>query len=251
MAISKGSATPPEDGSMTDRHRPQTRLATAAVLALSLAGLTAGCASDSGSTSPGEDITMDKPRVTTSKEGDLVVKRFDLDKNGQADVIKYFERFKSPDNPDVTKERIVRKEIDLNGDGTVDITRYYDDEGTAQRETVDLNLDGTIDATNYYDNGKLARKEVHGKDGESVIATRFYIGGKLQRVERDRNDDGKVDLWEYYENENLQRIGRDLNGDQKIDRWINRGPESTPNTGSERPTVGEPDSEPSPEPDSG
>jgi antitoxin component YwqK of YwqJK toxin-antitoxin module len=236
---------------MTDRHRPLSHTVHATAWALLLVGLTSGCASDSGSTAAGDEISMDKPQVTTTEEGDLVVKRFDLNKDGQADVIKYFERFKSPDNPDVTMERIERKEVDVNADGTIEITRYYDDEGNAKRETVDVNLDGTIDTTNYYDGGKLARKEVHGEDGESIIATRFYLGGELQRVERDRNNDGKVDYWEYYENESLQRIGRDLNGDQKIDRWIDRGPEGTPETDDARPTVGEPDSEPSPEPSSG
>jgi antitoxin component YwqK of YwqJK toxin-antitoxin module len=232
-----------------DRQRPLRRPATA-VLALLLVGLAAGCASDSGSTAS-DDVSMEKPQVTTTKEGDLVVKRFDLNKDGQADVIKYFERFKSPDNPDVTMERIEKKEVDVNADGRIEITRYYDDEGNAKRETVDVNLDGTIDATNYYDGGKLARKEIHGEDGKSIIATRFYLGGELQRVERDRNDDGKVDYWEYYENESLQRIGRDLNGDQKIDRWIDRGPEGTPETDDDRPTVGDPDSDASPEPTSG
>lgn len=201
-------------------------LALAALLLVSLA--TANCAGNNGDAD--NSIQMDEPKVqTVQKDDGSIIERYDLDGNGNADIVKHIQTYEDPDDPDVIKRRMVKKEIDVNSDGQIDIVTEYDEDGKRKKETVDANFDGARDFVNYFDNDALARKEIYGPNGENVATTRFYSGGKLSRVERDRNSDGKVDYWEYYDNETLERIGKDRNGDEKIDSWTYRAKkEETP-----------------------
>lgn len=214
--------------SLSSGSRPlrNRTLALAALLVVSLA--TTNC---SGSNGDGDgSITMDEPKIQTiQKEDGSIVERYDLAGNGKADIIKHIQTYEDPDDPDVIKRRIVKKEIDVNSDGQIDIVTEYDEDGKRKKETVDANFDGARNYVNYFDNDSLVRKEIYGPNGEDVVTTRFYSGGKLSRVERDRNTDGKVDYWEYYDNETLERIGKDRNGDETIDSWTYRAEkEETP-----------------------
>ena len=120
-------------------------------------------------------------------------------------------------DPRAKVDQLVRKELDLNWDGRVDIVttstpkpvsaRRWTSTTTARwtppllregqevRKERDLDGDGRTDSWIYYENGKLVRKE------------------------RDTNGDGKVDYWEYWENGQVDRIGEDLDGDGKVDQW--------------------------------
>lgn len=146
---------------------------------------------------------------------------FDVDNDGKVDVTKVLEEYPDPDDPSVTKTRLVKKLVDVNYDGKVDFVRNYNDLGVVVTEEVDLNLDGTPDVINYLDKKTVVKKEMI--DGErKVIETRYYGDGQLQRVEKDSNDDGKIDYWEFYEQGILDRIGRDANGDGRADAWTTR-----------------------------
>jgi hypothetical protein len=141
---------------------------------------------------------------------------FDLDRSGRPNLWRY-------SIVEDGKERVVRKERDLNGDGRVDMWEAYDKDGNLVKQVFDLDFDGKPDLVLSYEKGQLVTKEfAPGFDG-MVRTTEYYEDGKLVRKERDTKGDGKVDTWEYYENGELDRIGVDLDGDGQIDRWTRRG----------------------------
>ncbi|MFB6263569.1 MAG: hypothetical protein ABEL76_08080 [Bradymonadaceae bacterium] len=178
------------------------------------------CASDGAqndSTALPEDSTEGGISVETRE--DVVVKKYDINGDGEPDVLEFLKKVQDPDDPNVVVKQLHRKKVDVNADGDFDTIRTYDDEGTPQKEKADVDLDGTFDLILYFEKGKLVRKEILD-DTESVVATRFYEKGKIAEVERDTDGDGKVDFWEYYEKGNLNRIGKDVDGDGEIDKWI-------------------------------
>jgi hypothetical protein len=120
------------------------------------------------------------------------------------------------------KERVVRKERDLNGDGRVDVWEAYDDDGNVVKQAYDLDFDGKPDLVITYEKGQLVRKDfAPGFDGRARTSA-YYENGKLVRKERDTRGTGKIDTWEYWENGELDRVGTDLDGDGQVDRWERR-----------------------------
>jgi hypothetical protein len=116
-------------------------------------------------------------------------------------------------------ERMVRKELDINWDGRVDLTTYYDAREEREREAMDLDFDGKVDSVYFYEKGINIRRErdLNG-DGKPDVWI-FYEKGRLARKERDSNGDSRVDYWEYWENNQVDRIGEDLDGDGNVDKW--------------------------------
>lgn len=187
-----------------------------------LAGGT-GCASNAKSDVDGQDaIDLNRPGVTTSSEDGMIVKRYDLDGNETPDVVKHFEEYQDPENDGVTLRRLRKKEVDVNGDGEIDIIKEYDKKGVPLKEKLDMDLNGTFDVVSHFTAGKLVRKELFGEKGKKVHTTRTYADGKLKQVKKDTDGDGSIDYWEFYEQGVLQRIGRDVDGDEKPDKWVNR-----------------------------
>ncbi|KFA88611.1 hypothetical protein Q664_40010 [Archangium violaceum Cb vi76] len=115
--------------------------------------------------------------------------------------------------------RMVRKELDINWDGRVDLTTYYGAREEREREAMDLDFDGKVDSVYFYEKGINVRRErdLNG-DGKPDVWI-FYEKGRLARKERDSNGDGRVDYWEYWENNQVDRIGEDLDGDGNVDKW--------------------------------
>lgn len=155
----------------------------------------------------------DEGNTPAESPGD-VVKAFDLNRDDEPDV--WHHLVKEADGT----ERLVRKDLDINWDGRIDVYRWYDKKERVVREEFDLDFDGKIDVTNFYDeSGKLVRKESDlDFDGRTDL-WKYYEKGKLVRKERDTSGDGKVDTFEYYENGEIDRIGEDLDGDGTVDRW--------------------------------
>jgi hypothetical protein len=121
------------------------------------------------------------------------------------------------------KERLVRRERDLNRDRRVDAWETFDEEGRSAKLVFDMDFDGKPDLVVTYENGQLVKKEyAPGFDGLARTAA-YYENGKLVRKERDEQGSGKIDTWEYFENGELDRIGTDLDGDGQVDRWEKRG----------------------------
>jgi len=151
--------------------------------------------------------------IPPAAEGETI-KSFDLNRDDTPDVYQHYVKDAEG------KERLVRKDMDVNWDGRIDILRWYDDQERLIKEDYDLDFDGRIDVTNFYDDaGKLIRKESDlDFDGRSDL-WKYYEGGALVRKERDTSGDGKVDYFEYLEKGEIDRIGEDLDGDGTVDRW--------------------------------
>ncbi len=137
----------------------------------------------------------------------------DVDGDRQADVTNYY---RAGEGDDATL--LVRKEIDLNFDGKVDVTQIWKD-GAMTQEQIDADFDGRTDWTDFYSDGERIRAEWDtGFDGTPDVI-RYYEGGKLARLEMDTTGDSSIDYWEYYEAGVMQRSGWDLDADGKIDKW--------------------------------
>ena len=168
-----------------------------------------------------DEFTITGPTFTRDEEGNLV-RHFDIDGDDKPDVTKTFKETPDPDDPSVTKSALIKKEVDVNSDGKVNMRRTYNELGALMLEEVDTDLDGRMDVINHIDNGNLVRKDLLDATSGTILASRFYFEGSIQRVEQDTNDDDKVDYWEFYEQGVLDRIGRDLNGDGRADTWQRR-----------------------------
>jgi hypothetical protein len=169
------------------------------------------------------DTLTGGPQFTLKRdEQGLVVQLFDATGNGIVDVARYFEEYPDPNNPAVTRRRMRKMEIDVNGDQNVNIRRFYDDHGNIWREELDKSLDGRMDTVSYFEGGQLIRKELIDPDTGRITATRFYRRGVIERVEIDTSGNDQTDYWEYYEEGVLTRVGRDLDGDGRVDSWRQR-----------------------------
>jgi hypothetical protein len=189
------------------------------VLGLALVGF-CGCASDK---------LMEKPEAAKVEErvepepirprpaSDEKVTEKDTNGDEKPDVWVYAVEERGADGE--RRERMVRKELDINWDGRVDITTAYDAHEEREREAMDLDFDGKVDSVFFYEKGVNVRRErdLNG-DGKPDVWT-YYEKGKLARKERDSNGDGRVDYWEYWENNQVDRIGEDLDGDGNVDKW--------------------------------
>ena len=93
----------------------------------------------------------------------------DLNKDGRPDAYQ----FTLPDPSG--GGRVVRKEVDVNFDGKIDLIRTMDDKGELVEERIDGDFDGKVDVVIAFQKG--------------VIVKKTY----------DTNFDGMADLWRFFE----------------------------------------------------
>lgn len=183
--------------------------ATAAVL------LAAAC----GTAKVGPKPIVDD-EVKETVKGDEIVREYDLDHSGRADVKKFFKKLPDPSDPKKTIEVLQRKELDLNRDGKTDMWVWYADDGeTAVKQALDLDFDGKVDVVDYFEKGVIVKKDVFHAFSDKPDEWKYYEKGKLARVERDVRHKGQVDYWEYWEGDHIDRIGEDTDGDGQVDKW--------------------------------
>lgn len=194
-----------------------------------LSVVTAGCGTDKSAERTADDAAAGgserlAENVSQSRRGDEKVTEYDLNRDKKPDVFVYTVAAKTEEGRDY--DRLVRKEMDLNWDGRIDISRTYTDDEQVESEKIDFDFDGKVDQTNFYEKGLIVRKERDiGYTGRPNTWI-FYEKGKIVRKERDADGDGRVDYWEYWENDQIDRIGEDLDGDGNVDRWT-RNPDSS------------------------
>ena len=178
-------------------------------------------AADGGLAAPGQGPAPGESVHTEDTNGD-----------GRPDVRITTRKVKGPDGADV--ERVVRRELDINYDGTFDVTKDYDVSRPAEegevlaREQVDSDLNGKPDTLTVYEKGLVVRQErdLDG-DGRPEVWV-HYVGGRQTLTERDTNGDGRADYWEYWKEGRVERIAEDKDGDGKPD-------ETTPNPNAPHP----------------
>lgn len=171
-------------------------------------------ASQSGGGQDGEKLSEN---IRQKRNGNEKVTEYDLNGDKRPDVWTFTTMGKGPDGKDV--EKLVRKELDVNWDGKVDISQNYDEREQVQRAALDLDFDGKVDQVNFYEKGVIVRKESDLTSTGKPSLFRYYEKGKLVRKERDTNADGRIDYWEYWEGDQVDRVGEDLDGDGNVDRW--------------------------------
>lgn len=163
------------------------------------------------------------------------VSEYDTSGDEQPDVRKVFLQVgRAP----LIRLVLICREADLNGDGTKDIVRYYNDEGRPLREEADRNFDGQMDEIAFFENGRVARSESDTNADGKVDTKTFYERGQPIRSERDMaarstSDRWQPDRWEYFEQGRMVRMGSDVDGDGVVDRW-DRDANSRPRLGSTR-----------------
>lgn len=218
-----------------------------ACVALALGCAIAGCNNGSGSSggrrsrrshSSGGDATSelaeDGGRCDTSGVS-TEVSEYDTSGDETPDVRRVFHRFGSG-----AESRLVLacREADLNGDGTKDVVRYYNDDGRPLREESDRDFDGSIDTITVFQNGRIVRMELD-ENGDGRVDAKVYYDdtGAAVRTERDtagRSTEAEwhPDRWEYFEDGRVVRMGTDIDGDGNVDRW-DRDHERAPPPGEE------------------
>jgi hypothetical protein len=170
----------------------------------------------------GEPIQSSSPGGAAPGEK---VRAFDLNHDNKADVWAYYGPMADPQNPQQTKETLLRKEWDFNFDGKVDIRKYFNFKGEVVKDEMDLDFDGKFDVATFYQNGAKVRQEYDFNFDGKPDYWKFFEKNILVRTERDRDFNGRVDRWEYYIDGKLDRVGLDEDGDGQIDKWIQQNEE--------------------------
>jgi hypothetical protein len=191
----------------------------AVLLALVMAGPVSGCAARRAQVVETPAAALDQinvPGRPDPQPGDRVL-TFDLNRNGRPNIYHHLRTL--PDG----SEQLIRKDIDLNGNGRVDVWRFYADGERLVREAFDLDFDGIVDVWNYYDDrGRLVRKEADLSLDGRIDLWKYYENGRLVRKERDTSGNGRPDYFEFWVDGEIDRIGEDLDGDGTVDRWTRR-----------------------------
>ena len=167
----------------------------------------------------------DHGRCETEGE-QLEVSEYDTSGDDTPDVRRVFRRL--GDGP-LMRLVLACREADLNGDGTKDVVRYYNDEGRPLREESDRDFDGAIDTITVFQNGRVVRTELDENHDGQVDAKIFYdADGGTIRTERDiagrsTPSEWHPDRWEYFADGRVVRMGTDVDGDGRVDRWDRGG----------------------------
>jgi YD repeat-containing protein len=153
---------------------------------------------------------------------DREVSEYDTSGDTRPDVRRVFRRV---GDPPITRLVLTCRESDLNGDGTKDVVRYYNEEGRPLREEADRDFDGQMDTIEVFQDGRVVRTELDSNADGRVDTKIFYDDdGTPIRTERDlagrsTAETWRPDRWEYFENGRMVRMGTDLDGDGRVDRW--------------------------------
>ena len=185
-----------------------------------------------GSEASLRERSQDKPSPLLEPiytEDGMKGERFDLNLDGTADIVKWVRyrdrsgqlladaRLREPRGEYV--EVIMRKEMDTNLDGKMDVIRNYNRRGALTGEQVDTEFDGILETEATVVEGMVTRVTIDLTGDGKPESTRYYRNGQLQRIERDPNSDGLTDTWSHFENQALTRIGTDYDGDGGVDDW--------------------------------
>lgn len=160
---------------------------------------------------------------TEELEDGSLIEYTDTDRDGTPEVAKFYTVLEA-EGEEEPEKLLTRQEVDLNGDGTYNLTRRYDEDGELNQEDMDTNLDGRTDHVVFWQEGVIMRTERDENFDGVTDSFRHYREGFLIRVLRDTDGDGDVDMWSYYDRHGLVRVGHDTTGNGAADRWTRRPP---------------------------
>lgn len=121
---------------------------------------------------------------------------------------------------DPVSRRLIRLDVDTNGDGRID-TRTYLDGNRPIRTEVDADGDGRVDRWEYLDGTGALTRVGTSSAGDGVVDTWTLAvePDGTQRVELSRWRDGRVDRREIYRGDTLVQAQDDVDGDGLVDKW--------------------------------
>lgn len=135
----------------------------------------------------------------------------DLDGDKKAEIINYYRM--SDGN-----KLLLRKDVDLNRDGRIDVRSSFDEAGLRIQEEMDGDFDGRADWVDKYIAGKRSMSEVDTDFNGTFDLFKYYESGRVRRKERDSDSNGKIDFWEYLDEAGaVTKTGRDNDGDGIMD----------------------------------
>lgn len=137
--------------------------------------------------------------VYDTASGQLSQLRYDANHDGRADTFSY-----------MVGTRVVRIELDTDGDTVIDRWEHYGDDGRLARVGFSRRHDGHEDAWSYADAaGEITRIEIATQGDGRVDRTEHYRRTVIVGAEEDSDRDGAIDRWETYESGKLARLAFD------------------------------------------
>jgi hypothetical protein len=144
------------------------------------------------------------------KTGRLELLRYDSNGDGTFDTFSYMDG-----------ARILRIEIDQDGDSRIDRWEYYGADQKLTKVGFSRAKDGVEDAWSFFNAaGTLDRIEISTKRNHTIDRVEHYQNGALVRAEEDSDGDGRFDKWETYDGERLTSVAFDTTRRGSPDRRL-------------------------------
>jgi hypothetical protein len=156
-----------------------------------------------------EHATIPEGSWDNDDELEVVKRSLDADQDGTPEQVRYYDRKSS---------ELLRKEMDLNYDGTADTWIRYEDERVIQRK-LDADFDGTLDTWETYEEDRMASRVVDRNNDGVKDAFYVYEGESLVEERHDADNDGTIDLDIRYENRFRVSAKEDADHDGRTDSW--------------------------------
>jgi hypothetical protein len=161
------------------RHRSLPRRVAARISGLAGLALAAAVIVGSGviafsTWGPYGQVLKNSPGIRRQYDpnGQLTLIVYDAHGRHRPDTWSYFDR-----------GRVVRTEVDEDGDGAVDTWYYYDAAGNVMKTGFSTKHDDTVDAWRFEDaDGALVKVEYSAKRDGRITRTEFYAGNVVTRV---------------------------------------------------------------------
>jgi hypothetical protein len=148
--------------------------------------------------------------VYDQQTGRLKQLNYDSKNSGKFDTVSYMDG-----------ARVLRIEIDTDGDGKVDRWEYYGADQKLAKVGFSRANDGKEDAWSYADpDGKIERIEISTRRDGKIGRTEHYSKELPSRAEEDTHGDGVIDKWETFESGRLMSVAFDTTHRGSPDRRL-------------------------------
>jgi hypothetical protein len=138
--------------------------------------------------------------VYDKQTGRLRLLKYDSRNEGRPDTFSYMDG-----------ARVLKIEIDQDGDGKIDRWEYYDADQKLEKVGFSRGRDGKEDAWSYAaPDGSIARIDISTRRDGKVTRVEYYEHDQLVRAEEDTDEDGRTDKWETYDSGRLSSVSFDL-----------------------------------------
>jgi len=142
--------------------------------------------------------------------GRLKQLNYDSKNTGKFDTVSYMDG-----------ARVLRIEIDTDGDGKVDRWEYYGADQKLEKVGFSRAHDGKEDAWSYAGpDGKVERIDISTRRDGKISRTEHYEKDVPVRAEEDTHGDGRIDKWETFDNGRLTSVAFDTTRRGSPDRRL-------------------------------